>query len=190
MGVYIFILLLVLTVIVFPLHFHIRGEFDAYTNVGVVKGYFFVFRIFRLHLKYYTDEYSKHAVFVLNPKTGKIARQINLTIDKGDKNSIVNLLVQPILGSINITDIEMYAKIGVAKDAFLSAMSLAVLQSLYGSLLAVVHSMQRLETYERFVPVYNKNIFEVKFLGVFTFTVADVLFGLWLQLCKRKKTGD
>jgi len=184
---YAIFILLGLSIIVFPLHFHAKGSIDMYTSDGILRGYFFVFRIFKLHLKYAKDEYGNQSVYLFNTKKNKVVGEVHLNTDTTDKHSVANLFVQPILGNINITDMEISAKIGVESDAFLSAISIAVFKTVYCGFLAFVRSWQHLKTTEKFVPVYNKNIFEIQFLSIFTFNIADIIFGLIMQFKDKKK---
>lgn len=186
MVLFIVLALLGLSIIVFPLHFHAKGSLDMYTNDGIIKGYFFIFRIFRMHLRFIKDEYGNNSVFIYNKKKDKVLGELHLNTDTSDKNSIVNIFLQPILSNINIEDLELLVKIGVENDAFLSAMSIAVFKSAYCGFMSFIRSWQHLKTYEKFVPIYNQNIFEVQFLSIFTFNIADVIYGLIKQSIDKK----
>jgi hypothetical protein len=179
------IVLFSLTILSYPLHFHVEGSLDAFVSGGQAKLYFFGIRIFKVKLRLDNDADNHHSIYIESFKKSKLLSQVNLSTDLKDKYSIASLLTGSILGNVNVTDCFVNIEIGRTSDAIFSAMGLTFVRMAYCAFMSFVKSWQRIRTQERFVPVYDKNIFNIEFLGIFTFDIADIIYGLIAQIIKK-----
>ncbi|MDR3021516.1 MAG: hypothetical protein LBU60_02405 [Clostridiales bacterium] len=178
------IVLFILSLLTYPLHFHIEGELDVFVNGGHIKLYFFGVRIFRAKLLLEQDE-DINSVYLQSYKSQKILTKIHLTADVKDKNSILSIMTGSVLSNLNVTDFFLSCEIGRKSDAIFTAVGLTMMRMAYCAFMSFVKSWQKIRTQETFVPLYDKNIFFVEFLGIFTFNLADIIYGVVLQFAKR-----
>ena len=178
--------LIVLSLCVMPLGFHIQGQLDVFVNGGSAKVYFLFFRILRVNLRLEQSN-DINTIFIESFKNKKTLGKVNLTTDTGDAQSIVSIMTGSVLGNLRVTDWFFNVEIGRKSDAIFTAMGISMFRIAYSAYLSYVKSWQRIKTEEKFVPMYEKNIFNIEFLCIVRINIADIIYGTIVQMLTNKK---
>jgi hypothetical protein len=91
------------------------------------------------------------------------------------------------LSNLRVSDSWVNVEIGRKADAIFTAIGLSTFRMAYTAFVSYVKSWQHIRTQERFVPVYDKNIFNIEFGGILRINIADIIYGTIVQILKKKQ---
>ncbi|MCL1945173.1 MAG: hypothetical protein FWF56_05160 [Firmicutes bacterium] len=180
------VVLIVLSISILPLGFHIDGRLDMFVHGGAAKLYFLGIRIFRLNLRLEQNG-SINTVYIERFKSKKVLGKVNLTTDTTDSQSIVSIMTGSVLGNLRVSDCFVKVEIGRKSDAIFTAIGLSIFRIAYTAFISYVKSWQRIRTEEKFLPLYEKNIFNIQFLCILKINIADIIYGTLVQLLTKRK---
>lgn len=181
------IVLIVLAVSTFPLSFHVSGQLDVFVHGGTARLYFLYFRILKVNLRLERN-LDVNTIYIESFKNRKVLGVVNLTTDHNDEKSIVSILTGSVLQNMRVSDSFINIEIGRKSDAIFTAMGMTMFRIAYSAYMSFVKSWQQIRTQERFVPAYDKNVFNIEFLCIVRINIADIIHGMILQaFTKRKK---
>jgi hypothetical protein len=177
-----------LTITVLPLMFRVVGNVDVFVDGGWAKVYFLWIRVLRVSLKL-KREGDVYTIYIHSNKRDRLMGKVNLTTDTKDRNSIISIMTGSILGNLRMSDSNINVEIGRKADAIFTAIGLSTFRLGYTAFLSYVKSWQNIRTQERFVPVYDKNVFNIEFVCILRVNIADIMYGAIVQMLKTFKTG-
>lgn len=91
-----------------------------------------------------------------------------------------------IIGNLDVKDIYLDVQYG-NENAFTTTMLLGWAKVLIYSLLSVIKCNQPIEITEQFMPVYNMRTFKLEFHGIFSLSIADIIYGYIMGKLKKIK---
>lgn len=179
MSVFLCITIIFLTFFGSDLRVSAAFDADAANNEYFIKLYFFGISILRITVAFVGfDVKNRYLRLRLNKKEIGIA----LTSDRTNKDSILNYMSNPLIGAIDFRYFDFTVIVGAADNAFLSAMALQVIKSIYFSFVAVIKNKQDLDTDEKFIMDYVGNNVKLRFYGIISLTPANIIFSLLIAL--------
>lgn len=158
----------------------------ATKNDYFMKFILFGISILRVKISYDGFDLAKRYLWLkINGRSVGIA----LTADTLNPDSILNYITSPILKALDFKYINLKLTLGIANDAFLSAMALQLIRSVYYSAVAVIANRQILKTEEKFIIDYAGNNVNVELIGIISLTPANIIYSLFKAFGRKVKAS-
>ncbi|MCL2234203.1 MAG: hypothetical protein FWC02_00825 [Firmicutes bacterium] len=163
MLVFFVVAILILTLFAVPLHLTVSAEYDFYRNEGKIKAQLFGVPI-----------YSKKN-FKATPQN--VVSFTSGLINDWNKDSTMKKLLAVAMDA-KIYDIGLSLEIGKSDDAYATAIAFSFFQIIVSAVLTFVKCQFNPSIESRFIPAFDETKFLLKFDGIISITIADIIHGL------------
>lgn len=169
----------------FSLPIFMRGEvyFNVFENRGYVKLFLFFFLIYKVELSVRQLDRTHNNLVV---KTVHKEREYHLNADKNDKKSIINLLGS-FIPYVDIIELNIDINVGKKNDAFFTVIAMGVIRIVMYSFFSYLKCREKIDINENFSTEFNSDLVEVKAAGIFSVTIADIIYSAILHLIKKSR---
>lgn len=186
MSVFLCLTIVILTFLGADMRMTLDLRVAATKNDYFMKFILFGISILRVKISYDGFDLAKRYLWLkINGRSVGIA----LTADTLNPDSILNYITSPILKALDFKYINLKLTLGIANDAFLSAMALQLIRSVYYSAVAVIANRQILKTEEKFIIDYAGNNVNVELIGIISLTPANIIYSLFKAFGRKAKAS-
>ncbi len=186
MSVFLCLTIVILTFLGADMRMTLDLRVAATKNDYFMKFILFGISILRVKISYDGFDLAKRYLWLkINGRSVGIA----LTADTLNPDSILNYITSPILKALDFKYINLKLTLGIANDAFLSAMALQLIRSVYYSAVAVIANRQILKTEEKFIIDYAGNNVNVELIGIISLTPANIIYSLFKAFGRKVKAS-
>lgn len=176
MSVFLCTAIIILTFLGADLRMTLDLRAAATKNDYFMKFILFGISIIRVRISYDGFDLGKRYLWLkINGRSVGIA----LTADMLNPDSVFNYISSPILKALDFKYINLKLTLGIANDAFLSAMALQLIRSVYYSAVAVIANRQILKTEEKFIVDCAGNNANIELIGIISLTPANIIYSLF-----------
>lgn len=175
MLVFLCIAILLLHLIAVQIRVGVNFYLDVFGNSGFIKAYVFGIRVYaaEVHFEHDADK-RNNLVIGKGAKEGKI----HLTNDPQDKQSVGAMMKNTAFSRISIQKISAHFTAGRANDSFFTVALMQTLRVFFYGLLAPLKCKFGTRITESFTPLYDRDVFQVDFIGIIEVSIANIIIGV------------
>ncbi|MCL2821945.1 MAG: hypothetical protein FWD86_01960 [Firmicutes bacterium] len=178
------IILIILIALTLPFRFKIKAGIDLNNGAGGIIIKLFKIPIYRMEFLIKIEEGKIISINRKNKKRRRFDADIS-GIKKFIK--IIKRFNFDLIGNVGIKKIDIKADYG-SLDAFNTVMVLGAVKIISYSVTAFLLSLQPFPISEQFTPHFDKKIALATAYGIFTLSIADIIYGLILSIYKGLKS--
>lgn len=184
MSVFLCISILLLTLVGADLQASVDAHADILKNTIEAKIMVFGISIMRVRVSFIEFDLKNRYVWIkINNKPTGIA----LTVDKNNKDSILNYMTNPIMNAIDFKYFDLSVTVGRMNNPFFTAMVLQAVRTGYAALVAYIKNRQDLDTDQKFVMNYAEDMLKIDFFGIISITLANIIFSFIVAIIRKIK---
>jgi hypothetical protein len=186
MYIFLAVIILIIFLILLPLRFSVQGLLSSTTKSGELSVKFLGLRLYKIKA---TLQHSEDGYILCTDKKG----DYNLSVKGLSPRRIIRSarsLKPDYLKNLRVKRIEINVNFG-SGDAMQTALILGSIRIIFYSVAAAMSNGKRIKIYEAFTPSYQKKILTAELNGIFSISIADIIYGFLSGLIKkiRKRTA-